>query len=140
MAVMTAAVALIMLPLLCGCATGAPTDAATTNFAKPTPTPSATPSTTAAPGPEVESNEQIAWQACAAIAQKEYVSQNPGSSIEPFSAQRDTFQDFGDGTPRMMVGVQPPRSSDTVGGLVVICTMSDKGNAPTVVSWTIKDV
>ncbi|WP_433862196.1 hypothetical protein [Streptomyces sp. L7] len=122
-----------------GCASDAPpTNAATTNVAAPTTTPAAAP--TVEPSGEAETAEQTAWKACAAVAQDEYVSKNPGSSIEPFLASRDTFQDFGDGAPRMMVGVHPAQPVAGSGGIVVVCTMSDTSHAATVVSWTIKDV
>jgi hypothetical protein len=139
-AVTAAAVAVIMSAALSGCVSGAPTGPATTHVAEPTSTPSATPSDSAVPTPEAETNAQLAWKACEAVAQEQYVSTHPGASIEPFSASRDTFQDFGDGSPRMMVGVSPAEPVDGSGGIVVICTMADTGSSPTVVSWTMKDV
>jgi hypothetical protein len=137
------AVALIMIVsgVLGGCAMSAtPTSGGSSDRAVITPTPSATPTAIAEPSPVAESHEQVAWKACADVAHTEYVSKHPGSSVEPFSATRDTFQDFGDGSPRMLVAVHPPTPVEGSGGIVVICTMSDTGDSPRVVSWTIKDV
>ena len=138
-AVAAAVVAVFLSVVLGGCTShAASTNAATTNVATPTTTPTATP--TAEPNAEAETAEQTAWKACAAVAQDDYVSKNPGSSIEPFLASRDSFQDFGDGAPRMMVGVHPAQPVAGSGGIVVVCAMSDTSHAATVVSWTIKDI
>ncbi|CAM5340805.1 hypothetical protein [Leifsonia shinshuensis] len=127
------AATLFLSGALSGCSPGpAPADA--TAIASASPTPSATESPTPQP-----LDARSAWNACAAVAQSNYVAQNPGSAIVPFSPAT-TLQTDGSGATFVVVDVRPAQPIAGVGSIAVICTVSGTAVSAQVDSWLIKDI
>lgn len=130
----TAVAATLFLSVaLSGCSPGpAPADASA--IASASPTPSATEPATPQP-----LDARSAWNACAAVAQSNYVAQNPGSAIIPFSPAT-TLQSDGAGKTFVIVNVSPAQPIEGVGSIAVICTVSGTAVSARVDSWLFKDV
>jgi hypothetical protein len=117
--------------VLSACSSG-PAPAETPAAASPTATSSAVPT----PAPL---DARSAWNACAQVAQTEYVDKNEGSSIRPFS-ETTTLQTDGDGKTFVIVAVAPAHPIEGVGSIAIICSMSGTADAPHVDKWIMKDV
>ena len=123
--------------VLGGCsATPTVTTASTPATSTPATTPSMTPSTAATDGPL---DAQSAWNACSVVADREYISQNPGATVAPF-ASNNTLETDGDGNTVIVVSMIPPEPIEGVGFIAMICTMSGTMNDPQVVKWMMKDI
>ncbi|GAA4145784.1 hypothetical protein [Leifsonia shinshuensis] len=127
------AATLFLSGALSGCSPGpAPADA--TAIASASPTPSATESPTPQP-----LDARSAWNACAAVAQSNYVAQNPGAAIIPFSPAT-TLQTDGSGATFVVVDVRPAQPIAGAASIAVICTVSGTAVSAQVDSWLIKDI
>jgi hypothetical protein len=129
--------ALTLTVLLGGCAAEpapAETPVASHSASSPTVIPTPTPTPTASP-----LDARSAWTACAQVAQTEYVDQNPGSTIYPFSDSM-TLQTAPDGRTFITVGVAPAVPMQGSGSIAVICYLSGTAEAPHVDSYTMKDI
>ncbi|WP_295127929.1 hypothetical protein [uncultured Leifsonia sp.] len=131
------ACALFVSVTLSACSSG-PAPAETLSAASPTAAASAatTSSTPATPAPL---DARSAWNACAQVAQTEYVDKNDGSSIRPFS-ETTTLQTDGDGKTFVIVAVAPAHPIEGVGSIAIICSMSGTADAPHVDKWIMKDI
>lgn len=143
--VLAAAAALSVIASLVGCtAAAAPSAQTATPTSIPTsarPTPAHLATATAVPTPVADAplDARSAWEACAAVADREYISSFPEAEIHPFSSHVELETDA-DGNPFVVVGIKPPQPLEGVGSIIVICTMAGTAAAPEVVKWTMKDI
>lgn len=134
-AVAAALTAVTLTVVLGGCAAEpapAETPVASQSASSPAETPTPTPTT-------LPLDARSAWNACAQVAQKEYVDQNPGSTIYPFSDSM-ALQTDAEAKTFITVGVAPATPMQGSGSIAVICFMSGTAEAPHVDSYTMKDI
>jgi hypothetical protein len=138
-AVTAAASALALAVLLGGCSEG-PAPAHVAAGVSPSATaPTATTPTVESSSAPQPLDAQSAWNACAAVAQEQYVAKNEGSAIVPFSSST-TLQTDGDGATFVVASVTPARPIEGVKSIAFICTMSGTADAPQIVKWIMKDI
>jgi hypothetical protein len=118
--------------------------ACTSESPKPEATPTVTTTTTvtATPAPAAASPDDPidalgAWTACAVLAQREYVNQQPESELRPYSDEQAP-EPNGDGSFHAIVGVTPPPG--TPGGIVALCDVGGTRGNPVLTRFAMKDI
>jgi len=127
--------AAISIAVLSGCSPAEPIPVETVTTPGPTITVTAK---AAAPQSNDKLTALTAWTACAAIAQANYIKDNPGTTIIAYREGKDSVP--GDnGAFAATVGIQLPPDSTLNGGIVALCTIGGTAGNPVVESWTMKD-
>jgi hypothetical protein len=130
-----AAIVVVAGSVLVGCAGGGAAAPATVTA---TSTVTATPSAVAATAsPDDPLDALSAWTACSVAAQRDYVSEHPGSAVVAYDPSHAPEKQP-DGSLRTIVGITPPPGTD--GGIIASCDLTGTRGNPTLVNFTLKDI